>query len=131
MYDAVDTDEDGSLSPVRALIFTFARLDPHVASLFGRLSVRLFGCLQEELRDAIVRLTGSTIGSATLDRLVQFLDKDRNGSIDRSEFREGISFFARATKAGVFEEEDSDSDLDELEASPEELKKALLRPVNE
>eukprot|EP01044_Picomonas_judraskeda_P023159 COSAG03_NODE_5989_length_1136_cov_0.989392_3_plen_22_part_01 len=22
MYDAVDTDEDGSLSPVRALIFT-------------------------------------------------------------------------------------------------------------
>eukprot|EP01047_Picozoa_sp_COSAG01_P118594 COSAG01_NODE_47281_length_392_cov_0.505119_1_plen_121_part_01 len=52
VYDAVDTDEDGSLSPVRALIFTFARLDPHVASLFGRLSVRVFGCLQEELRDA-------------------------------------------------------------------------------
>lgn len=78
-----------------------------------------------------MRLTGRTIGAATLVRLVTFLDKDRNGSIDRSEFREGISKFARATKAGAFEEEDSDSDLDELEATPEELKKALLRPVNE
>ena len=95
------------------------------------LPVCLFGWVQEELRDAIMRLTGSIIGGATLDRLVTFLDKDRNGSIDRAEFSEGISSFARFQKAGAFDEEDSDSDLDELEASPEELKKALLRPVNE
>ena len=45
---------------------------------------------------------------------------------------EGIKKFARLQKAGAFDgDTDTDSDLDELEATPEELKKALLRPINE
>jgi hypothetical protein len=87
-------------------------------------------CIQDELRDAFARLTGSSVGGATLTRLTKFLDKDQDGAIDRLEFREGLQSFARYQKAGAFDE-DSDSDLDEFDASPEDLKKALLRPINE
>ena len=84
------------------------------------------------MRDAITRLTGNEIGDATLARLATFLDTDRNASVDRLEFMEGIKKFARLQKAGAFDgDTDTDSDLDELEATPEELKKALLRPINE
>lgn len=88
------------------------------------------GWSQDELRDAITRLTGNEIGGATLARLATFLDTDRNGSVDRSEFVQGIKKFAQLQKAGALDE-DTDSDLDELEATPEELKKALVRPINE
>lgn len=84
------------------------------------------------MRDAIMRLTGTVIGDATLERLAAFIDTNNDGTIERAEFYEGVVKFARLQKAGAFEEEsDTDSDLDELEASPEELKKALLRPINE
>ena len=52
------------------------------------------GWTQDELRDAITRLTGNEIGGATLARLAAFLDTDRNGSVDRSEFVQGIKKFA-------------------------------------
>lgn len=63
-------------------------------------------------------------------RLAKFLDADGNGLVDRLEFATGLQKFARFQQAGAFED-DTDSDLDELEGTPEELKKALLRPINE
>ena len=86
--------------------------------------------MQDELRDAITRLTGDQVGEATLERLTKFLDTDRNGTIERQEFIDGIKTYARFQQAGAFDE-DTDSDLDELDATPEELKQSLLRPINE
>ena len=86
--------------------------------------------MQDELRDTITRLTGEQVGEQTLERLTKYLDTDRNGTIERSEFSEGIRKYARLQKAGAFDE-DTDSDLDELEATQEDLKKSLLRPINE
>jgi len=86
--------------------------------------------IQEELHDAIVRLTGKDVGEATLNRMVKFLDTDGNGTIDKMEFRTGLKRFAKFQDAGVFDD-DEDSDLDELELTPDELKQKLVRPINE
>lgn len=62
---------------------------------------------------------------------MKFLDKDGNGNIDKIVFRNGLKKFAKFQGAGVYEEEDEDSDLDELELTPDQLKKKLVRPIHE
>ena len=97
--------------------------------LFKKIDVDGGGTLDHgELKEALALMLGGELEDRDVERMIRMIDEDMNGELDLEEFVEGMLRVADESHNpdAVHHKDDTDSDLDELDASVQEMTKAFL-----